>query len=89
MAKLHSDTDKFGDQCTTPVVEAFHSAVKDLVRRKFAESGQSWNEFVFGRAFDLITGADFSAIDQRLLSYGHRYAWSAAAPPGSRAVLAW
>lgn len=77
MTRLYSDIDKFGDQCSTPVVEAFHLAVKDMVRRKFEASGTAWNDFVFGPAFDLITADDFRAIDQRLVDYGHRYVWSA------------
>jgi PEP-utilising enzyme, mobile domain len=77
MARLLSDTDKFGDQCSTPVVEAFHLAIKDLVRRKLAESGGDWNRFVFGAAYQSITAEDFRAIDQRLVGYGHRYQWSA------------
>jgi hypothetical protein len=77
MARLHSDTDKFGEQCSTPVVEAFHLAIKDLVRRKLAASGVAWRDFVFGPAYELITAEDFREIDRRLLAYGHRYAWSA------------
>ena len=77
MGRLYGDSDKYGDQCGTPVVEAFHGAIKELVRRRLAESGQDWNDFVFGRAFELITADDFKAIDRKLLEYGHRYAWSA------------
>lgn len=77
MAKLYGDTDKYGEQNSTPVVEAFHTAVRDLVRRQFAKSGQSWSEFVFGAAEQVMTQAEFAAIDARLLDYGHRYVWSA------------
>ena len=77
MARLYGDTDKYGDQCGTPVVEAFHGAIKALVRKRFGESGQAWNEFVFGRAVTGITAEDFRAIDRQLLAYGHRYVWSA------------
>ncbi len=77
MTKLFGDTDKFGDQNSTPVVEAFHLAVRALVRRKFAQSGKPWGDFVFGDAVTDITQADFQAIDAKLLSYGHRYVWSA------------
>jgi hypothetical protein len=77
MTRLYSDSNKFDQQCSTPVVEAFHAALRDLVRRKFEASGKAWNDFVFGAANTLITGDDFRAIDQRLLDYGHRYVWSA------------
>ena len=33
MARLFVDTDKFADGEGPPIVEAFHSALKDLVRR--------------------------------------------------------
>ena len=68
MARLYGDTDKYGDQCGTPVVEAFHGAIKALVRKRFGESGQAWNEFVFGRAVTGITAEDFRAIDRQLSS---------------------
>jgi len=77
MPRLYGDTDKFGEQNNTPVVEAFHGAIRALVRQKLAASGKSWNDFVFGDAVSGITAEDFRAIDQRLLDYGHRYAWSA------------
>ena len=77
MTKLYGDTDKFGEQNSTPVVEAFQLAVRALVRSKFAQSGKPWAEFVFGDAITKITQADFQAIDHKLLSYGHRYVWSA------------
>ncbi len=77
MPRLHGDSDKFGEQNGTPVVEAFNGAIRALVRQRLAESGQSWNDFVFGTAVTSITAEDFRAIDQRLLDYGHRYPWSA------------
>lgn len=77
MTRLFGDTDKFGGENTTPVVEAFHLAVRALVRRKFGESGRPWHEFVFGDALTRITREDFAAIDAKLIGYGHRYVWSA------------
>lgn len=76
-SRLYGDTDKYGSHCRTAIVEAFHGALQDLVRRRYAQSGQLWNEFVFGQAYQLITAADMREIDQRLLNYGHRYVWSA------------
>lgn len=79
MAKrLFVDTDKYyrgeGDP---PVVDAFHSALKDLVRQRWEKSGVSWDEFVFGKAYELITAADIDAIDRKLLATGYRYTVSA------------
>ena len=69
--------DKYGDQANSPTVEAFHSAIKDLVRRRLDESGVDWNSFVFDKSYDLITAADFEEIERKLLDAGHRYDFSA------------
>lgn len=77
MAKLFVDTDKYADGEGPPIVEAFHSALKDLVRRKLDESGGDWNRFVFGDAYSLITAKEIAAIESRLLATGYRYTVSA------------
>jgi len=33
---------QFGYQAASPTVEAFHSAIKDIVRAKLAKSGGDW-----------------------------------------------
>ncbi len=77
MAKLHVDSDKYGDQANSPVVEAFHSAIKDLVRRRLDESGANWDSFVFDKSYDLLTEDDFRAVERQLLDAGHRFDFSA------------
>ena len=77
MSAYYADSDKYGDESASALVEAFHSAVKDLVRRRLAQSGGDWNSFVFDKSLDLITRDDFTAIDRRMLELGHRYDWSA------------
>ena len=77
MTTYYADSDKFGDEAASPLVEAFHGAVKDLVRRRLAESGAAWSDFVFGDAIDGLTADYFAAIDARILELGHRYEWSA------------
>ena len=77
MARLFVDTDKYADGEGPPIVDALHSAMKDLVRRKLDESGGDWNHFVFGSSFELITAREIEAIEQRLLATGHRYTVSA------------
>ncbi|MDA0823899.1 MAG: PEP-utilizing enzyme [Proteobacteria bacterium] len=77
MAKLFEDTDKYGYQSDFPIVEAYNSAMKDLVRKRFAESGKQWNDFVADSAYDDITPADIANIEQRLLAYGYRFEPSA------------
>ncbi|GLZ50246.1 hypothetical protein Acsp06_64310 [Actinomycetospora sp. NBRC 106375] len=77
MAKLYTDTDKFESDGGPPIVEAFHSAVKDLVRRKLDESGVPWSEFVFGKEYELVTLEEVEKIEQAVLESGYRYQTSA------------
>jgi PEP-utilising enzyme, mobile domain len=77
MAKLYIDSDKYGEQPTSPLVEAYHSAIKDLIRRRLDEIGGDWASFVFDKSYDLIAAKDFAAIEKKLLATGHRFDWSA------------
>ena len=77
MPKLYVDTDKYGYQADFAVVEAYNSAVKDLVRARFAQAGGTWNDFVTGAAYDTITAEDFMRIEQQLLDNGYRFEPSA------------
>lgn len=77
MARLYTDTDKFESSDGPPIVEAFHSALKDLVRQKLDESGVPWSEFVFGKEYDLITPAEIEKIEQAVLDSGYRFQTSA------------
>lgn len=77
MPKLYVDSDKYARESTFPLVEAYNSAMKDLVRRRFAEAGGDWKDFVAGAAYDLITREDIAAIEQRLLANGYRFEPSA------------
>lgn len=77
MSKLYVDTDKYGYQSEFAVVEAYNSALRDLVRKRFAASGKPWREFVFGAEYDAITKDDMIAIEQQLLALGYRFQPSA------------
>jgi phosphohistidine swiveling domain-containing protein len=77
MARLFVDTDKYADSDGPPIIAAFHSALKDLLRRKLDESGSDWRSFVFDKACSLITAADMRAIDAKLLATGYRFTVSA------------
>ena len=77
MARLFVDSDKYADSEGPPLVEAFHSALKDLVRRRVDEAGGDWSRFVFDQAYELITAEDIAAIEKRLLDTGYRYTVSA------------
>ncbi len=84
MAKLYVDNDKFGYQSASPTVEAFHSAIKDIVRRKLDQCGGDWDSFVFDKNYDLITAEDFAGVEKMLLDAGHKFDWSAAISPRER-----
>lgn len=84
MARLFSDTDKYAVESPSPVVAAFHAALRDIVRSRFDESGQQWKDFVLGKAVDMITVEDFREVEQSLLDAGHRFDWSAAISPQER-----
>ncbi len=77
MTKLYVDGDKYATHSTFAIVEAYNSAMKDLVRKRFAASGQSWEAWVAGAAYDDITKQDIDAIEAKLLDYGYRFEPSA------------
>ena len=77
MAKLFVDIDKYADGEGPPVVEAYHSALKALVRRRLDECKGDWKRFVFDRAYDLVTTEDIAEIEGRLLATGYRFTSSA------------
>lgn len=75
--RLHVDRDRYGFAPANPLVEAVHSQIHDLMRRKLAESGGDWKAFVFGSADRLVTAADFEEIERKIVCAGHRFSWSA------------
>ncbi|MSR14081.1 MAG: hypothetical protein EXR86_05825 [Gammaproteobacteria bacterium] len=84
MSKLYTDTDKYGYQSTFALVEAYNSAMKDLVRKRFAESGRDWKSFVAGDSYDTITKDDIANIEARLLALGYRFEPSAMSSAAER-----
>lgn len=84
MAKLFLDTDKYGTESQSGVIAAFHSALHDIIRRRFDESGLDWKDFVFGQANETVTKTDFQEVEKTLLDAGHRFDWSAAISPKER-----
>lgn len=77
MAKLLVDNDKYAEPSASVVVDAYHAAIRDLIRRRLDASGGDWASFVFDKSYDLITAAEFAAIEKKLLDTGHRFDWSA------------
>lgn len=79
MANHYNDADKYGDEAEFAIVEAFHAAIRDRVRRHLSSTGEAWDDFVFGSAPDVINADVMREIDARLLELGHRYVGSALA----------
>lgn len=77
MAKLYVDNDKYGEQPTSAVVDAYHGAIKNLIRQRLDEVGGDWASFVFDKSYDLVGAKDFAQIEKKLLATGHRFDWSA------------
>jgi phosphohistidine swiveling domain-containing protein len=84
MVRLYEDTDKYGYQSDFPIVEAYNGAVKDLVRKALDGSGSRWHDFVADKAYDEITQADLSKIEERLLACGYRFEPSAISSASER-----
>jgi len=84
MVKLYVDTDKYSTGHGSVTVEAFHNAVREIVREKLAKAGGHWESFVYGKSFDLVTADDFRSVEKLLLDAGHRFDWSAAISPRER-----
>ncbi len=72
MTKLYTDDDRYGSPSSV-LVEAVHNCVRELVRTKFAESGDTWANFVFGSSEKLITKEEIAAIEARILKSGYRF----------------
>ena len=66
MAELLVDNDKYAGPNASVVVDAYHAAIHDLIRRKLDASGGDWASFVFDKSYDLITAAEFAEIEKRL-----------------------
>lgn len=76
MAEISIDRDRYGGLPNFVLVEATNNAVQDIVRRKFAESGMAWRDFVFGPSDQLISSDDIQSVEARILASGYRFAWS-------------
>jgi hypothetical protein len=77
VAKLYIDNDKYGGQGASAIVDAYHGAIKELIRRRLDETGGDWASFVFDKSYELVSAKDFAVIEKKLLSTGHRFDWSA------------
>lgn len=77
MSSFFWDCNKYGDAEATTITRLYHTAIRELVRRRLAEAGGNWDSFVFDKSYDLITDADFRKIEADLLATGYRFDVSA------------
>jgi phosphohistidine swiveling domain-containing protein len=84
MMKLYGENDKFSTGHTSATVEAFHNAIREIIRNKLTQAGGHWESFVFGKSLDLITADDFRGVEKMMLDAGHKFDWSAAISPSER-----
>ncbi|MCC7122610.1 MAG: hypothetical protein IT493_13730 [Gammaproteobacteria bacterium] len=82
--KLYTDTDKYAWQSEFALVEAYNSAVKDLVRKRYAEFGGAWQDFVADAAYAAITKEDMLSIERQVLDHGYRFEPSAMSSAAER-----
>jgi hypothetical protein len=68
--------DKWARQSGTPIVEAFHTAIRRIVTERLAASGKTWEEAVHDRSLQL-TREDFERVEADLLATGYRFQMSA------------
>jgi hypothetical protein len=68
--------DAWAKDAETPTVQAFHTAIRELARERFAASGKPWREAVHDRSLQL-TAADFAKVEADLLATGYRFEASA------------
>ncbi len=65
--------DRYAEAPESILVEATHNAIRDLARRKLAESGGDWTGLVQGTS---LTRSEVEGVERRLLDSGYRFAWS-------------
>ena len=68
--------DKWPRESATPTVEAYHTAIRALVKQRLEESGKPWEEAVQDPSLEL-TREDFEKVEADLLATGYRFEMSA------------
>jgi hypothetical protein len=68
--------DKWARPSGTPIVEAYHTAIRKIVAERFAASGRTWEEAVHDKSLQL-TRADFEQVEAELLATGYPFQMSA------------
>jgi hypothetical protein len=70
---------KWGTSELLPLPARFNAGIRELVAKRFAETGQRWSDVVFAHEFDLFSRADAEAIEKEALDSGYRFEFSATA----------
>ena len=76
MSSFAGLNDKYESEAATPTVRGFHAAIRRRMEERFAESGRSWEEFVFDPDFELSFD-DLAAVEAEMLADGYRFDHSA------------
>jgi hypothetical protein len=76
MTETAAFQDAWPKPSATPVVEAYHTAIRKLAADRLGADGRRWEDVVHGPAFQL-TAADFEQIEADLLVTGYRFEMSA------------
>ncbi len=76
MSEARVIPDKWGGKANSPVVEFYHSAIRELVASRLAASGKTWEEAVGDQSLE-ITREDLEKIEADLLATGYRFEMSA------------
>jgi hypothetical protein len=76
MTQTAAFQDAWPKESATPVVEAYHTAIRKLVDDRYTASGKTWAEAVHDPSLRL-TAADFEKIEADLLATGYRFEMSA------------
>ncbi len=76
MTQTATFRDAWPKESATPVVEAYHTAIRKLVAERLEASGKTWAEAVHDPSMQLTT-ADFEQIEADLLATGYRFEMSA------------
>jgi hypothetical protein len=70
---------KWGDVELMPLPARFNSSIRDLVAKRFAETGLRWSQVVFDRETELFSRQDAETIEKEVLDSGYRFEFSATA----------
>lgn len=78
MKTLPIENARYNRPEASPLVEAALGLVREKVRQAWLESGLEWADFAVQGSDVLVTQAMMENVEQRIVSTGYRFDWSAA-----------